>query len=87
MHPTSDVKHTRVVRADEQGFLHLHLDLPLGVPGGEFEVTVRDANASRTVGAEWPADYFQRVVGCMENDPSFTLPPRAAVRPPPDLDV
>jgi hypothetical protein len=83
-HP-NDVKLSRIVKTDANGLLHLHLDVPLGAPGDEFEVMVRDVARTTPLDA-WPAGYFETVVGSLKDDSTFVLPPRTPRRPPPSLD-
>jgi hypothetical protein len=85
---SDDVKLSRIVKTDAQGFLHLHLDVPLGAPEEEFEVMVRDLvkAAPKDAPDAWPAGYFETVVGSVREDPTFEAPPRPPRRPPPSFN-
>jgi hypothetical protein len=69
----------------------LHLDIPLGKPGSEFELVViiqpNDAPANGAACAErgWPREYFDNTFGSI-TDETFSRPPQGELPKPVELE-
>ena len=60
----------------------LHLEVPVGQPGTEFEVTV--TARPKSSGVELPPDYF-KLIGSID-DETFVRPPQGELPPPVELE-
>lgn len=79
-------------KADPDGILHL--TIPVGFAGGEFEIAIvvsPKPTANGTGKAKtpeelgWPPGFFENVIGSID-DEAFVAPPRHPAKPIPPLD-
>lgn len=73
-------------KAEADGSLSIRL--PLGQPEAEYEIVVivqPKAADCGAIGRDWPADYFERTFGSID-DETFVRPPQGALPEAVDFD-